>query len=49
MTPEALGVVGGAVCALHPLLCLPPGVPFCYCKQCIADGNQPQWIERSSR
>ena len=22
--------------------------PFCYCEQCIADENQPQWIERSS-
>jgi formate dehydrogenase (coenzyme F420) beta subunit len=22
--------------------------PFCYCEQCIADQNQPQWIERSS-
>jgi formate dehydrogenase subunit beta len=21
--------------------------PFCYCEQCIADENQPQWIERS--
>ena len=22
--------------------------PFCYCDQCIADENQPQWIDRSS-
>ncbi len=22
--------------------------PFCFCEQCIADQNQPQWIERSS-
>lgn len=21
--------------------------PFCYCEQCIADENQPQWIDRS--
>ena len=21
--------------------------PFCYCEQCVADENQPQWIERS--
>lgn len=21
--------------------------PFCYCERCIADENQPQWIERS--
>jgi ferredoxin len=21
--------------------------PFCYCEQCIADQNQPQWIEKS--
>ena len=22
--------------------------PFCYCEQCIAEENQPQWIDRSS-
>ena len=22
--------------------------PFCYCEQCIADENQPQWIDKSS-
>ena len=21
--------------------------PFCYCEQCVADENQPQWVERS--
>jgi L-lactate utilization protein LutB len=21
--------------------------PFCYCEECIADENQPQWIEKS--
>ena len=23
--------------------------PFCYCEECIADGNKPQWIDRSPR
>ena len=21
--------------------------PFCYCEQCVADENQPQWVQRS--
>jgi ferredoxin len=23
--------------------------PFCYCKECITDGNKPQWIDRSPK